>query len=307
MKEKWTTKDIPDQTGRRAMVTGANTGIGFETAKTLAAVGGAVTLACRNEKKGQAAVNRILTEDPEADVELRLLDLSSLASVQAFAEAYKAGHERLDLLINNAGVMTPPEWRATADGFELQFGTNHLGHFALTAHLWDLLAATEGSRVVNVSSMAHRYGTMDFDDLNWKTRRYKANRSYGQSKLANLLFSLESSARVARAGGGPMVLSAHPGWTATDLQRYNRVYRTLNPFMAMEPWQGALPTLRAATATDAKAGEYYGPHGFMEMRGYPVRVGTTKEAQDQVVAGRLWEASEEMTGVRFEVRGSGGS
>jgi NAD(P)-dependent dehydrogenase (short-subunit alcohol dehydrogenase family) len=301
MKEKWTTKDMPDQTGRAAIVTGANTGIGFETAKALAAAGAAVTLACRNEKKGQDAVDRILKENPDADVDLMILDLSSLASVQTFAQDYKNSHDRLDLLINNAGVMTPPEWQATADGFELQFGTNHLGHFALTGHLWNLLSSTDGSRVVNVSSIAHRYGKIDFDDLNWKTRSYKKNGSYGQSKLANLLFSLELRDRVAKAGGSPMVLSAHPGWTATDLQRYNTTARRLNPFMAMQPWQGALPTLRAGTAPGAKAGEYYGPHGFMEMRGFPVRVGTTKEAKDQAAARRLWEVSEELTGVRFEV------
>ncbi len=297
---KWTAKEIPDQTGRRAIVTGANTGIGFETAKELAAAGAEVTLACRNAEKGQAAVKRILQEFPNARVTLGMLDLSSLASVQAFADAYRGDHDRLDLLINNAGVMTPPRWEATSDGFELQFGTNHLGHFALTAHLWDLLDATPKSRVVNVSSIAHRYGEMDFDDLNWKTRRYKKNASYGQSKLANLLFSLELSTRVAKAGKGPMVLSAHPGWTATDLQRHNGTARAMNPFLAMEPWKGALPTLRAATAPDAKTGEYYGPHGFMEMRGYPVAVGRTKAAQDLEAARKLWQVSEEMTGVPFD-------
>jgi NAD(P)-dependent dehydrogenase (short-subunit alcohol dehydrogenase family) len=195
--------------------------------------------------------------------------------------------------------MTPPEWRATTEGFELQFGTNHLGHFALTGHLWDLLEATERSRVVNVSSIAHKFGSIDFEDLNWKTRGYKKSAAYGQSKLANLLFSLELSSRVAQDGNGPMVLSAHPGWTATELQRHNTTARTMNPFVAMQPWQGALPTLRAATDPRAKAGEYYGPHGLMEMRGYPVPVSTTKAAKDQAVARRLWEVSEEMTGVRF--------
>jgi NAD(P)-dependent dehydrogenase (short-subunit alcohol dehydrogenase family) len=299
MKKKWTTQDMPDQSGRIAIVTGANTGIGFETAKALAAAGAEVTLACRNATKGQDAVGRILKDQPGAKVSLGILDLSSLASVHDFAEGYRAGRDRLDLLINNAGVMTPPDWQATADGFELQFGTNHLGHFALTAHLWNLLAATEGARVVNVSSVAHRYAELDLDDLNWKTRGYKKNASYGQSKLANLLFSLELSGRVTEAGKGPMVVSAHPGWTATDLQRHNSTIRALNPVVAMQPWQGALPTLYAATAPDAQPGEYYGPHGFMEMRGYPVRVGTTNDAKDKHLARRLWEVSEEMTGVRF--------
>jgi NAD(P)-dependent dehydrogenase (short-subunit alcohol dehydrogenase family) len=299
MKKKWTTHDMPDQTGRIVIVTGANTGIGFETAKALAAAGAEVTLACRNATKGRDAVDRILKEQPGANVSLGILDLSNLASVHDFAEGYKAGHDRLDLLINNAGVMTPPDWQATADGFELQFGTNHLGHIALTAHLWQLLVAAEQSRVVNVSSVAHRYAEFDLDDLNWKTRSYKRNASYGQSKLANLLFSLELRDRVAEVGKGPTVVSAHPGWTATDLQRHNSTIRALNPFMAMQPWQGALPTLYAATAPEVKSGEYYGPHGFMEMRGYPVRVGTTEAAKDKDVARRLWEASEQMTGVRF--------
>lgn len=297
---KWTTKDMSSQTGRVAIVTGANTGIGFETAKALAAAGAQVTLACRNEKKGQDAIDRILNEHPTAGVSLGVLDLSNLASVRAFGEDYRASHDRLDLLINNAGVMTPPERQATADGFELQLGTNHLGHFALTARLWNLLKATGGSRVVNVSSIAHRYGTIDFDDLNWTKRGYKKNASYGQSKLANLLFSLELSERVIRAGSGPLVLSAHPGWTATDLQRHNVTIRALNPFVAMPPWQGALPTLYAATAPEARSGAYYGPHGLLEMRGYPVLVGTTKEAKDRAVAQRLWQVSEEMTGVQFE-------
>ena len=297
---KWTTKDMPDQTGRRVIVTGANTGIGFETAKALAAAGAEVTLACRNEQKGRDAIDRIMEEQPSAKLGVGVLDLSSLASVRAFAEEYRAGNDRLDLLINNAGVMTPPEWRKTSDGFELQFGTNHLGHFALTAHLWDLLNATEGSRVVNVSSVAHRYGTINFDDLNWEKRRYRKGASYGQSKLANLLFSLELSERVSSTGRGPLVLSAHPGWTATDLQRHSGAARALNPFVAMPPWQGALPTLYAATAPDARAGEYYGPHGFMEMRGYPVQVDTTDEAKDREVAQRLWKVSEEMTGVQFQ-------
>ncbi len=300
MKTKWTSKDIPDQTGRRVIVTGANTGIGFETARALAAAGAHVTLACRNPTKGQEALERIRKELSDADATLGALDLSRLESVRAFAEGYRTGNDRLDILINNAGVMTPPTLETTADGFELQFGTNHLGHFALTGQLWGLLVATNGSRVVNVSSVAHRYGKIDFDDLNWEKRRYRRNSSYGQSKLANLLFSLELGGRVASMGEGPDILSAHPGWTATDLQRYNGTARALNPLFAMPPGQGALPTLRAATDPDAKNGEYYGPHGFLEMRGYPVPVATSKEAKDRVVAKRLWQASEAMTGVRFK-------
>jgi len=300
MKKKWTTADMPNQSGRTAIVTGANTGIGFETAKALAAAGAEVILACRNEAKGNDAVNRIRQEIPSAPVSVGILDLSNLASVQAFAQEFRANHERLDLLINNAGVMTPPEWMATADGFELQFGTNHLGHFALTAHLWDLLTATPRSRVVNVSSVAHKFGRMNFEDLNWKDRRYRGGPSYGQSKLANLLFSLELNQRVSAKGQGPVVISAHPGWTATDLQRYSSAARSMNPFLAMQPWQGALPTLYAATSPEAEAGDYYGPHGCFELRGYPKKVGRTQAAKDTKTAQRLWKVSEELTGVAFD-------
>jgi len=294
----WTAESIPDQTGRVAIVTGANTGIGKETARALAQKGARVVLACRSEERGKDAVRDIREGELAGAVELELLDLSSLGSVEEFVERIKGRYERLDLLINNAGVMMPPLSKTT-EGFELQFGTNHLGHFALTGRLMDLLRSTEGSRVVTVSSEAHKWGEITFDDLQWESRPYKKMAAYGQSKLANLLFTYELQRRLAAAGSGTQALSAHPGWTATDLQRGTPLFRFFNPVFAMKPWQGALPTLRAAVDPDAPGGTFYGPHGFMNMRGFPVPAVSAPPSHDEAVAARLWEVSEALTGVRF--------
>lgn len=294
---KWTHDRIPDQTGRVAVVTGANTGIGFETAAALAAKNAAVVLACRDRQKADDAIRRIRARTPSARLELIELDLASLASVNRFADAFRADHDRLDLLINNAGVMIPPFGR-TEDGFELQFGCNHLGHFALTGRLVDLLGATPGARVVNVASLAHRYGALDFDNLNAE-KGYDKMKAYGQSKLANLLFTFELQRRLERAGSGLMATAAHPGWTGTDLQRHSAFIMLANRFFAQTPPLGALPTLRAATDPKAAGGDYYGPRGFYEMRGYPTKVGTTPAAKNQDDARRLWQVSEELTGVAF--------
>jgi NAD(P)-dependent dehydrogenase (short-subunit alcohol dehydrogenase family) len=294
----WTADSIPDQGGRVAIVTGANTGIGKETARALATKGARVVLACRSEERGKDAVRDIREGELTGAVELELLDLSSLASVRDFADRIKTRYERLDLLINNAGVMMPPASK-TAEGFELQIGINHLGHFALTGLLMDLLLATEGSRVVTVSSEAHKWGEIAFDDLQWESRPYKKMAAYGQSKLANLLFTYELQRRLDGAGAGTRSLSAHPGWTATDLQRGTPLFRFFNPVFAMKPWQGALPTLRAAADPEAPGGAFYGPHGFMNMRGFPVPAVSTPASHDEAVAGRLWETSEALTGVHF--------
>jgi NAD(P)-dependent dehydrogenase (short-subunit alcohol dehydrogenase family) len=296
--KKWTLDNMPDQSGRVAIVTGANTGIGFETAAALAAKNASVVMACRNRHKAEDAMERIRVRTPNAKLEFIELDLSSLASVERFAEAYRAGHERLDLLINNAGVMVPPLGQ-TEDGFELQFGCNHLGHFALTGRLLDLLEATPDARIVTVSSMAHRQGKMDFDNLNAE-KGYSAMPAYGQSKLANLLFTFELQRRLEAAGSKVEATAAHPGWTGTDLQRHSGLFRFLNTFFAQSPPMGALPTLRAATDCLAKGGDYYGPKGIYEMRGYPIRVGTTEAARNELDARRLWEVSEKLTGVSFE-------
>ena len=294
---KWTHDRIPDQTGRVAVVTGANTGIGFETAATLAAKNAAVVLACRDRQKADDAIRRIRARTPSARLELIELDLASLASVNCFADAFRADHDRLDLLINNAGVMIPP-FALTEDGFELQFGCNHLGHFALTGRLVDLLGATPGARVVNVASLAHRYGAMDFDNLNAE-KGYDKMKAYGQSKLANLLFTFELQRRLERAGSGLMATAAHPGWTGTDLQRHSAFIMLANRFFAQTPPLGALPTLRAATDPEAAGGDYYGPRGFLEMRGYPKKVGAASAATNDADARRLWQVSEELTGVAF--------
>jgi NAD(P)-dependent dehydrogenase (short-subunit alcohol dehydrogenase family) len=298
-KDKWNWDLADDQDGRVAVVTGANSGIGFEAARALVLTGARVVLACRDEGRGRAAVERLEEMNSNGSAELALLDLSSLGSVRRFAEGFIRDNERLDLLINNAGVMMPPASK-TEDGFELQLGTNHLGHFALTGLLLPLLLSTEGARVVNVSSMAHRAGAIDFDDLHWERKKYRKWASYGQSKLANLLFTFELQRRLERAGARSIAVAAHPGWTATDLHRHFGAFSLFSPVFAMKPWQGALPTLRAALDPAAAGGDYYGPDGMMEVRGYPVPVGTTPAARDEAVAARLWEVSEELTGVRYE-------
>lgn len=296
----WTFDSIPDQSGRTAIVTGANTGIGYETARALARKGAAVILACRDADKGRAAAERIRAEGAAGAVTVEALDLSDLDSVRAFAERFAAAHDRLDLLINNAGVMVPPKGQ-TRQGFELQLGTNHLGHFALVARLLPLLRRTAGARVVVVSSNAHHGGRIDLDDLQFERRGYRAWAAYCQSKLANLLFALELQRRLDAVGGGPLVTAAHPGWTATDLQRTMGIARLFNPLMAMRPGEGALPTLRAATDPAARGGEYFGPRGLFELRGRPERARLGARARDEATAAQLWDASERLTGVRYEL------
>ncbi len=296
---RWTSERIEDQTGRVAIVTGSNSGIGYEAALELARAGATVILAVRDPQRGEEAAQRIRQASPHASVEVMTLDLANLDSVRAFADAFGQKHDALHLLVNNAGVMMPPKSH-TADGFELQFGTNHIGHFALTGLLLDRLVHTEGSRVVSVASMAHNWGTIDFEDLQWERKRYKKGKSYGQSKLANLLFTYELQRRFDAAGAKTVAVAAHPGWTATNLQRSSGLFRAMNPIFAMRAWQGALPTLYAATAGDVEGGQYFGPGGFMEMRGFPKQVQSNEASRDEAVATRLWEVSEDLSGVRFE-------
>lgn len=303
-KKRWTAEQIDDQTGRVAIVTGANTGIGLEAARELARKGATVVIASRNEAKAEAAAADIRQDKPAGEIVVMVLDLADLSSVRKFAGAFRDRFNRLDLLVNNAGVMMPPESK-TADGFELQFGTNHLGHFALTGLLLDMLLATEGSRIVNVSSTAHAYGSMDLDDPNWEERPYKEMASYGQSKLANMLFNLELQRRLEAAGSPMLAVACHPGWTSTDLQRHSGLISFFNPFFGMKPPQGALPTLYAATSDEVVANGYYGPHGWMQMRGYPVAVESTDAAKEVETAHRLWEMSEQMTGIKFDLPAAG--
>jgi NAD(P)-dependent dehydrogenase (short-subunit alcohol dehydrogenase family) len=286
----FTTEEIPDQTGRTVIVTGANSGIGRAAAAALAAAGAKVTLAVRNLDKGNEAASTMT-----GAVEVRPLDLANLASVREFAGAWDG---EIDLLINNAGVMVPPLGK-TADGFETQFGTNHLGHFALTNLLLDRVTG----RVVTVASGAHRFGRIDFDDLNWERKPYKRWRAYGQSKLANLLFTSELQRRLVEAGSPVIATAAHPGYAATNLQFHygNGVVDTLNALanrlFAQDMQAGALPTLYAAVA-DIPGDSYAGPTGLFETRGAPELVDRTAAAKDADVARRLWEVSEELTGVR---------
>lgn len=295
---KWGVDRIPDQSGRKAIVTGANTGIGYETARALAVKGAEVVLACRNHEKGGEALAQIRKEAPRAKVSHEQLDLSDLNNVEAFAKRIKDGSDRLDMLILNAGVMVPPESK-TAQGFELQFGVNHLGHFALTGRLLPLLRDTSKSRVVVVSSTAAIRGEINFDDLNFEKRGYAPWAAYSQSKLANQLYTLELQRRLRAAGSNVLVTAAHPGWTATDLQRTAGIVRFLSRFLAMKPPQGALPTLLAATDPAAAGGDYYGPDGFLQMRGYPKRIAMVRRAQHAADAARLWDISEKMSGVCY--------
>ncbi|MGV9797788.1 SDR family NAD(P)-dependent oxidoreductase [Mycobacterium sp. NPDC003449] len=296
----WTHADIPDQTGRTAVVTGANTGLGLETAKALAAKGARVVLAVRNLDKGKGAVEWISRAVPDADLQLQRLDLGSLASVREGAEELKTKHDRIDLLINNAGVMTPPK-QTTADGFELQFGTNHLGHFAFTGLLLERLLPVAGSRVVTVSSVGHRFARgIRFDDLQWE-RGYNRLQAYGQSKIANLMFTYELQRRLT--GHQTTALAAHPGGSDTDLARHvPRAFQLVLPAarrLFQDAAMGALPTLRAATDPGALGGQYYGPDGLGEQRGHPKVVTSNALSYDVTVQRRLWAVSEELTGVRF--------
>lgn len=282
---------IADQTGRTAIVTGSNSGIGRAAAKALAGAGARVVLAVRSPEKGREAAAGM-----SGETEVRELDLASLASIRAFAQTWEGP---IDLLINNAGVMAPPLSR-TAEGFELQFGTNHLGHFALT----NLLLEHVTERIVTVSSGAHRAGRIDFEDLNWERRKYSAWRAYGQSKLANLLFTSELQRRLTAAGSPVLATAAHPGYAATNLQFHSgsRVMDALgwvgNRLIAQSEEDGALPTLYAALA-DVPGDSFAGPSGFMESRGPAKLVGRSQAARDEAAARRLWEVSEELTGTRF--------
>jgi NAD(P)-dependent dehydrogenase (short-subunit alcohol dehydrogenase family) len=288
---------MPDLTGKIAIVTGANSGIGYEMARALARKEATVILACRNKDKGEAAVRQIAQEHPEAKAELMQLDLSDLASVHRFADEYTSHYDRLDILINNAGIMATP-FGKTADGFELQFGTNHLGHFTLTGLLLDPIIHTPRARVITVSSGGHRFVEIDFDNLNGE-KGYDRQRAYAQSKLANLLFTYELQRRFEGAGVDTIAVAAHPGWTVTNLQAHWRMLRVLNPFIGQKPTMGALPTLYAATAPDVQGGDYYGPGGWQGLRGYPTKVQSSDSSYDTAVAAKLWTVSEELTGVRY--------
>jgi NAD(P)-dependent dehydrogenase (short-subunit alcohol dehydrogenase family) len=309
MSAGWTSAQIPDQQGRTAVITGANSGLGLISARELAQRGAAVVLACRNLEKGALAQREIEAAAPQARVELAALDLGSLASVRAFAESFLASHDGLDLLLNNAGVMAPPR-RETADGFELQLGTNLLGHFALTARLIGAMADRADARVVTLSSNAHKMGRIDFDDLQ-SERHYRRWSAYGQSKLADLMFALELDRRLRAAGSPIKSVAAHPGYAATNLQTAapplldRLVMRATNLLLAQSAEIGALAPLYAATVPGLEGGSYVGPDGIGEFRGHPHVVSPSRAARDERVAAQLWSVAEELTGEHFQLAGEG--
>jgi hypothetical protein len=305
----WTADDMPDLSGKTIVVTGGNSGIGFEAAREFARKHADVILACRDLGKARTAAAQIMSSAPGAKVDVMELDLSNLASVRGFSDAFHLERQKLDVLCNNAGVMALP-YRQTADGFEMQFGTNHLGHFALTGLLLDRILSTEGARVVNVSSGAHRMGTIRFDDLQWKNG-YGKWRAYGQSKLANLLFTSELQRRADAAGKKLLSVACHPGYAATNLQAAGPQMsgssvmeyfftQVGNRYMAQSAAMGALPTEYAAVAPGVRGGDYIGPDGLGELWGHPTKVSRSAAAQDAAAASRLWEISEQLTNVRYE-------
>ncbi len=309
MPHGWNLDQVPDLSGRVIVVTGANSGIGYEAALAFAKRKADLVLACRNQEKARAAADRIQREAPTARLELIPLDLSDLSSIRAFVESFRQGHSKINVLVNNAGVMALPQ-RTTTDGFEMQLGTNHLGHFALTGRLLDLLLATPGSRVVNVSSTAHKFGKLRFHDLQWD-KSYSKWGAYGQSKLANLLFTHELDRRLKEAGSDTISVACHPGWAATDLQEagprmegskwMERLSAWGNAMLAQDAAAGALPTVFAAVEP-LHGDEYIGPTRFMGWHGPPEIVQPLRKARDPETAARLWVESESLTGVHYAFR-----
>ena len=307
MTRKWTTAELPSLAGKTAIVTGANSGLGLETTAGLAAAGATVIMACRNPARAEPALAALRVRVPGAKLAAMALDLADLASVRRFAAEFAAQQGPLHLLINNAGVMALP-WQQTADGFEMQMGTNHLGHFALTGLLLERLAASPGARVITVASVAHR-GTkkLPVDDLNWQREPYRKNEAYARSKLANLLFSHELARRLAAAGVPVLAAAAHPGYSATNIVASATAGSAIKQFLgrignalvAQPAHMGALPTLYAAAMPGVQAGDYYGPHGLMEFRGYPKKVGGSALAGDAKLAAGLWQRSQQLTGVTY--------
>lgn len=298
--KKWTSENIPDLTGKIIIVTGANSGTGFIVTRNFVSKNAQVIMACRNMEKAEEAKSFIKKEYPEAQLKTMQLDLADLSSVKNFVEEFKKHFSKLDILCNNAGLMVPP-YSETKDSFELQIGTNYLGHFALTSLLFESLKKSDDARIVTMSSVVHRFGKINLEDLNWKKRKYKKLRAYGQSKLADLMFAYELQRKLKQLGiTNIKSVASHPGWSSTNLQKYAWYLRAGNKILSQSPEIGALSMLYAATSEDIEGGEYIGPNKFFGFKGYPRKVKSTKASKDEEVAKKLWNLSEDLTAISFK-------
>ncbi len=296
--KKWNTQYIPNQKGKVVIITGATSGLGKEAAKVFTQKGATVIMPVRNVEKAKLVREDILKLNPNAKIDIRSLDLSSLNSIKLFAEEISKSYDQLDILINNAGIMYCP-YSKTQDGFEMQMGTNHLGPYALTAQLMPLLMKTANSRIVNTASLAHLTGNIDFEDINWENRKYKTMQAYADSKIANLYFHYNLAKKLKGQNNAPSVIAAHPGWTKTELDRHIGIVGIISSIIGQKAEKGVLPTLRAATDPDATSGDYFGPDGFREMRGNPVKVKSNVMSLNSQKAEQLWTLSEKLTGIKY--------
>jgi NAD(P)-dependent dehydrogenase (short-subunit alcohol dehydrogenase family) len=297
-KENWNSNNIPDLKGKVIIVTGATSGLGKEATKILAKKNATVIMAVRNTKKAETVLQELKQTHPNAKIDIREMDLNSLESVNHFADTVLSSYDRLDVLINNAGIMACP-FDKTKDGFEIQMGTNHLGHFALTGLLMPLLEKTKNARIVATSSIGHRMGNIDFEDINWEKRNYSPTQAYSDSKLANLYFAYHLAEKLKAENKNIKVTAAHPGWTRTDLQKHTWYMRMLNPLFSQGTDQGVLPTLRAAFYRNAQTGDYFGPSRFFEMHGSPIVVKSNKRSHDSEAAKKLWDISVSLTNIKY--------
>ncbi|MEI6729153.1 MAG: oxidoreductase [bacterium] len=294
--QNWTTKNIPNQTGKIIIITGATSGLGKQAAKIIASKNATVIMAVRNTKKAEIVAIEIRAEFPNSKLDIRQLDLSSLKSIKTFASEFLKSYDKLDILINNAGVMACP-YSKTEDNFEIQMGTNHFGPFALTGLLMPVLKKTPNSRIVSTSSFAHLRGNIDFSDINWENRNYTSFQAYCDSKMANLYFTYELAKKCEN--GHPLVTVAHPGWTKTELDRYSAASDFFGRIFAQKVDMGTLPTLRAAFDPEAKPGDFFGPDGWFGIKGYPIKVKSNKLSHNQDIAKELWNTSEKLTGIIY--------
>ena len=296
--EHWNIQNIPSQNGKVVIITGATSGLGKEITKFFVEKEANVIMAVRNLEKAKSVIAEIHKIHPNAKIDIKSLDLSSLNSIKSFTDEILLHYQHLDILINNAGIMYCP-YSKTKDGFEMQMGTNHLGPFALTANLLPLLIKTPNARIINTSSLAHLKGNINFEDINWAQRKYKTMQAYSDSKLANLYFNYELSSKLKDNPNAPLVIAAHPGWTKTELDRHNRLVGIISSIVGQKVDKGILPTLRAATDPTANSGDYFGPDGFREIRGNPIKVESNAKSHDKNSAKKLWELSEKLTGIKF--------